>query len=294
MKANKNSPATIRLEAHQREISLTQIAKALAAPLLREIPITPGMGTIAAWTRTSDFRDAVMAGLTVLPPQNEAERVHIRQVLKADLELRRQRLAKCEEGTIAAALALLEVRRIDDTDQRLQSDLPNAPVHPKDMCEYARIMVNARIRKMLDDDVAAGRLTASCVNDKRTVDLDSLVKWAVFRRVSVEQDALPGCQSFVQAAYLRLHQQWSNATQTTEMPTPQAPEKPSKKLGWDEHRLRGLWKESLEPGMTHEKLAMQHGVSRPFITQMLKKAKAEFGPRGCRQTNSFDWGGAKT
>jgi hypothetical protein len=217
MKANQSSPATIRLEVHQREVSLTQMVKALADPLLRDFPIIQGLNRMAPRTRTNDFRDAVLAGLTVMPPQNEAERLHIRQVLKAELELRQQRLAKCEEGTIAAALALLKVGRIDETDL-------NAPLHSTEMREYVSVTVSARIRKMLEDDVTAGRLVVNSIGGKNVVELDRLVEWAATRKVVVEQDALPGCQALVQAAYRRLHERWNKANRAETDSTADSPD----------------------------------------------------------------------
>lgn len=48
---------------------------------------------------------------------------------------------------------------------------------------------------------------------------------------------------------------------------------------WDEHALRKLLIENMEPGMTQTKLGERYRVSRSFIGAMLKKARNELEPK---------------
>lgn len=54
---------------------------------------------------------------------------------------------------------------------------------------------------------------------------------------------------------------------------------------WDEYKLRKLLNESNEPGMTHQKLAEQYGVSRQRIGILLKDAREKF--EAPKKTNAF-------
>lgn len=56
---------------------------------------------------------------------------------------------------------------------------------------------------------------------------------------------------------------------------------------WDDVRLRALWEESIQPGVTITNLAQKHKVSRQRISTLIANAKERFSTRGTSSPNIY-------
>lgn len=227
MDKQQSIPAIIRLEVHQQEISLTEIIKNLAKPLLAEIPTkSPRQTAYSVRPFKNDFRDAVISGLTLVAPESAVELANVKLVLKAYYDQQLQQRA--ERARHATGDALRKSEAVQAVMQMRADALSNGIV---DMRQYAKMTIEARIRKILDDDIAAGHLEVVHINGNAVVGLDSLVEWATYRKIVIAQDGLPGCEPLVQAAYHRMHLRWTNklidpencAAESLAAPTPMIP-----------------------------------------------------------------------
>ena len=144
-----------------------------------------------------DFRDGLVAGLLQAPPSDERESASVKQVLVADLERQCQRYAQDVEGSNLVARL-----------KHALAALPCRPLTQDDMRDYVCLEIKKRIRKMLDADVASGRLVVSVTDGKQVVLLDDFAVWAILHKnITPEQPALPGCEhSFLHDAGKRLRQ----------------------------------------------------------------------------------------
>lgn len=211
-----NPPATIRLQADELEISLQRIASALYDSLRAEnkkifslFPGAPSQSTnIYHW---GDFRSGIMAGPLNTSLLDDGEQVKIKQTRKIELEKQLLFYSKFIPHLTGEELAQAD-RNLSDMQLRVDSILAE-PLSNIPMGQINRIRVQGRIRKRLDDDVASERLMVSSIGGKDVVLLDHLVTWAILRKITVVQEAFPGCTSFVHASYQRVHQHLKNVTQ---------------------------------------------------------------------------------
>jgi predicted DNA-binding protein (UPF0251 family) len=69
-----------------------------------------------------------------------------------------------------------------------------------------------------------------------------------------------------------------HSTLTDGAAQPSVEASPRAQNSWDTEVLRKLQFEANQPGMTHEKLAHKHGVSRQMVGKMLARAREQLGP----------------
>ena len=235
--------------------------------------------------RKVDFRFLLLDGIIPEPLYDDKKYQRYRQALLAEMGAMSQRLHDAAGHYCVETLAHGE-RLLAKSKRTIEATCPALPLSDTDMAWYLSIVLELRIWRMLDEHIRAGSLVINVLGGEEVVSLDNLVAWAVSLKITIEQDALPGCQSLVQAAYSRLHQDLAKVSLSTEGATADSPRP---KHRWDEHELRRLWDKSLEPGMTQEKLAEHYGVSRQQIGKMLKKAEAnlKFGTNKSSQSWPF-------
>lgn len=189
-----------------------------------------------------DFRDGLVAGLHQIAPSDDSECDKIRRILAADLERLRRMFSEKAMHLIGDELAV--ANRLVDNRERDLTASPGYPLSQEDMRQYACLEIKARIQRMLEADVASGQLAVSEVDGEEVLLLDALVEWAAPRNITIDQDALPGCQSLVQEAYSRLHQRWSSATlaerAATELPDAAAPVIPAAQTGLQQPCPQGI------------------------------------------------------
>jgi hypothetical protein len=216
-KSYMDSPVVIRLAATAVDTCVGEIAKLIYVPLQRDLlaklrkynlsfscilyNILPGSGR--------DFRYDLVNDLLPEPPWDAANTAHIERAFQSDDETVPDKIrvaARSMEGE-DLAMANSHLAAILEADDGQYTECPWTAA---DMSRYIRIELPRRIYRMLDGDVATGKLVRSGL-DKQRVLLDHLVEWATFRSILIEQDPLAKCMPLVVDSYNRLRQRMATA-----------------------------------------------------------------------------------
>lgn len=207
MKSPRIPAFTIRLAAHEHQISLAEIGRqiydnlrdlgrALSGDAWSCFPFCSDNRSPdwhRPWPRMRDFRDSFVTGLPQVPPTDGHECETIKLDLLADLNRQRQMFGAGAMELVGTAL--MKANQVVDEFERDLTAKPSRPLTKVDMHYHANVVIRSRIQKFLDAEVTDGRLLVIEVADERVVTLRSLVTWAFPHGIMVEQDALPGCTS---------------------------------------------------------------------------------------------------
>lgn len=82
------------------------------------------------------------------------------------------------------------------------------------------------------------------------------------------------------------------AVEATTIEQPETKAAVAEKIGtnkktWDDSKLRALWEESLQPGVTNTILAKRHGVSHQRISTLIAQARVKFSTLGSTKKNQY-------
>jgi hypothetical protein len=206
----------IHLDAHAREITVADIRNQIYTQLERDgrsphtgyFPFQSGnfrSGTAKQQhfrSRSNDFRDEIMAGLQPTPPLDKNDCMKIKQVLTDDVESQLQIYSElaAQTGNVHPGSLVAQMKQ-----QGLDRLVPES-LTEQNMRDYASVLIRARLRQLLDDDIINGLLVVNVRNGRPVVYLDHLVVWATERKITIDQDALPGCEPFIQESYRKCHQ----------------------------------------------------------------------------------------
>lgn len=219
------TPVTIRLEVSATNILLDDIATQIYHPLRRDIreklfrygrKFSLLLYLQHQWdVRRVDFRYALLDGLIPEPFSDEKKCQHIRRTLIAETAAMSQDFYEAARRYSAEDLALGE-RLLAEKQRAMEARGPVFPLSADDLYCYFEIALAPRIWQMLYDDAATEVLVVNNgLDGELIVLLDHLVAWAIDRKITVEQEALPGCVSFVHESYQRVRQQIPIGSQRT-------------------------------------------------------------------------------
>lgn len=212
------TPVTIHLANMATSINMDDLATQAFHPLMRDIHekltrhglkfCLPLYLQHQHDIRRIDFRYALLDGLLPDTLGDENCCGHIRRALQA---AQNEAMAQLESNLNKMTIndQAVAQRVLAEQREALKAKGNEYPLSEFHMAAFVREALPARIWQWLDDDIAAGRLTVADVRGHEAILIDDLVRWATGRKIVVEQDALPGCESLVAASYRCLHQQLS-------------------------------------------------------------------------------------
>jgi hypothetical protein len=192
LKTPRLPPITIRITAPGRSIALTSLVSAIKfafrprnaaeqvdheSALCGRYPFCSGEHEHSVWHNVGDFRDGLMAGIEP-PSREEVAAIAGKRAVIVALNMRLNNAPPSGGEDLEAVKQTIEILKLEFRREEAARSVVR---------QEAQQVIDNRIKALLDEDVAVGRLVIRSKNEYDYVTIDDLVRWAEYRNIVVEQ-----------------------------------------------------------------------------------------------------------